>query len=360
MYSTIYLDDVNAICTFPPVSASYVNSHYPSVITLTDVANYCIENGWGYGLNVGTVNCDPDDGDGEAFQSGLYKVIIEVNGVEKANFLYDNRHNLFPSSPCAPIPGDFITNDIGVRYDVDYNKLYYISPPIQDESLEDFEQFENGEVLNWWELGTSTGNYDVSGFQTRFFAILNEPVEQNGSPYLTWIAPNVTSTVDHFEVQRSWGGSNFITIHSTSGLSFLDSDITIQGGGILVQYRIAAVYVKQNIPYAFSNIRKISAENVMQKANNYTNVDYSFSLEQNYPNPFNPTTTITYQVGKDGYVVLKVFNLLGEEVAVLVNQQQQKGNYEVRFDAAGLPSGIYFYRMSSTGIVLNKKLILTK
>ncbi len=65
-------------------------------------------------------------------------------------------------------------------------------------------------------------------------------------------------------------------------------------------------------------------------------------------------------IGKDGYVTLNVFNLLGEEVATLVNQQQQKGNYEVRFDAAGLTSGIYFYRISSNGIVLNKKLILTK
>ena len=206
----------------------------------------------------------------------------------------------------------------------------------------------------------------MNGFQTRHFAILNEPVKDNDSPSLSWIAPNVTTPLDHYEVQRAWGSSgNFITIHSTNGLNYHDQEITwIEGDPlqmILVQYRIATVFYKPSIPYGFSNIRKIMARNILEKKNSFTNYnDHSFSLEQNYPNPFNPSTTISYQVGKDGYVVLKVFNLLGEEIVTLVNQQQQKGYHEVKFDAAGLTSGIYFYRISSNGIVLNKKLILTK
>jgi len=367
-YSRIYLDDSNAICTFPTVSVSYVNTNYPNAITLTDVANYCKDNGWGYGLDVGNVSCSNVDSDGESFQSGLYKVTVKVNGVEKTNFFYDNRHNLFPSSPCAPIPGDFLRNDIGVRYDVDDNKLYYRSPPTNSQTpppLNGWEEFIMSEVINWWEIATTSGNYDVSGFQTRYFAILNEPESVMNSPYLTWIAPNVTLPLDHFEVQRAWGSGAFITVYSTNGLSYHDQEITWDpedyNNDKLVQYRIATVYYKPSIPYGFSNIRKIIAENILQKKNSFiNNDDYSLSLEQNYPNPFNPTTTISYQVGKDGYVTLNVFNLLGEEVATLVDQQQQKGNYEVKFDAAGLTSGIYFYRISSNGIVLNKKSILTK
>ncbi len=361
-YSRIYLVDFGS-CSFSIVSASYVNTNYPNAITLTDVANYCIENGWGYGIDVGTVVCSNVDSDGESFQSGLYKVTVEVNGVEKTNFFYDNRHNLFPSSPCAPIPGDFIINDIGVRYDVDDDKLYYMSPPNNLEDLTTWNEFKKNEVINWWEIATSSGNYNVSGFQTRNFAILNEPVEVNNSPYLTWVAPNVTTPLDHYEVQRTFGQGDFYTVYTTSGLSILDGDITWNPDESekLVQYRIATVFYKPSIPYGFSNIRKLIVDGRMQKKNRFINYnDYSLSLEQNYPNPFNPTTTIPYKVGKDGYVALKVFNLLGEEVATLVNQQQQKGNYEVKFDAAGLTSGIYFYRISSKGTVLNKKLILTK
>ncbi len=71
----------------------------------------------------------------------------------------------------------------------------------------------------------------------------------------------------------------------------------------------------------------------------------SYALQQNYPNPFNPTTTIRFELPQAGYVRLSVYNLLGEELAVLVNEQRQPGVYDERFDASGLPSGTYFYRI---------------
>jgi hypothetical protein len=73
-----------------------------------------------------------------------------------------------------------------------------------------------------------------------------------------------------------------------------------------------------------------------------------FSLEQNYPNPFNPGTTIKYTISSKGFVKLKVFNLLGKEVATLVNSEQEAGNYTVDFDASELRSGVYFYSLEST------------
>ena len=71
----------------------------------------------------------------------------------------------------------------------------------------------------------------------------------------------------------------------------------------------------------------------------------TWTLEQNYPNPFNPATTIGFSMGDPGFVTLKVFDLLGREVAVLVHDQKGPGRYEVKFDAASVPSGMYFYRM---------------
>jgi hypothetical protein len=91
-----------------------------------------------------------------------------------------------------------------------------------------------------------------------------------------------------------------------------------------------------------------------------------FALHQNYPNPFNPTTVIRYQlpVGQDGilsnYVTLKIFNLLGQEVATLVNEVKQAGSYEVTWDASGMASGVYFYRLQVRDFVEAKKLILVR
>ncbi|MCI0717285.1 MAG: T9SS type A sorting domain-containing protein [Chlorobi bacterium] len=86
----------------------------------------------------------------------------------------------------------------------------------------------------------------------------------------------------------------------------------------------------------------------------------SFMLSQNFPNPFNPATVISYSVPKDGKVTLNVYNTLGEQVAELVNGNQNVGSYEVNFNASGFSSGVYYYRLESNGFVDTKKMILVK
>jgi len=86
----------------------------------------------------------------------------------------------------------------------------------------------------------------------------------------------------------------------------------------------------------------------------------TYSLYQNYPNPFNPSTNIRYSVPELSFVNIKVFSLIGEEIAELVNEELQSGNYEVNFSATNLPSGIYFYRLQTGSFVVTKKMILMK
>jgi Secretion system C-terminal sorting domain len=86
----------------------------------------------------------------------------------------------------------------------------------------------------------------------------------------------------------------------------------------------------------------------------------SFKLSQNYPNPFNPTTKISYALPKSGLVTLRVYDILGKEVSVLVNEVKNAGNYSLDFNAAGLTSGIYFYKLESNGISDIKKMMLIK
>jgi len=91
-----------------------------------------------------------------------------------------------------------------------------------------------------------------------------------------------------------------------------------------------------------------------------TAVPSSYTLEQNYPNPFNPSTTIRYGIPRATRVERKVFNLIGEEVATLVNQEQSAGTFECRFDGASLPSGLYFYRLRTDSYSETRKLLLVR
>ena len=89
-------------------------------------------------------------------------------------------------------------------------------------------------------------------------------------------------------------------------------------------------------------------------------IPLTFKLYQNYPNPFNPTTTISYDLPERSRVKLVIYNILGQEVATLVNGEQEPGRYSVKFDASGLPSGIYFYRLQAGNFIEQKKMILIK
>ena len=90
------------------------------------------------------------------------------------------------------------------------------------------------------------------------------------------------------------------------------------------------------------------------------NTPNSYSLAQNYPNPFNPTTTIKYTLQFSGRVTLKVYDILGKEVATLVNEEKPAGSYSVVFDAGKLASGIYFYKLQAGNFVATRKMILLK
>ena len=86
----------------------------------------------------------------------------------------------------------------------------------------------------------------------------------------------------------------------------------------------------------------------------------NYVLEQNYPNPFNPVTNIKYSIPKAGFVTLKVYNLLGQEVATIFEGNQNAGNYIATFDASNLSSGVYMYRLESENVSITKKLVLIK
>ena len=110
----------------------------------------------------------------------------------------------------------------------------------------------------------------------------------------------------------------------------------------------------------YAKVNGVEYGELVNSLRTISNEPIDFYLSQNYPNPFNPSTKINYSVPEYGLVTIKVYDVLGYEVATLVNKEQVAGSYEVDFNAARLSSGIYFYKLQSGSFIETKKMILLK
>jgi hypothetical protein len=129
--------------------------------------------------------------------------------------------------------------------------------------------------------------------------------------------------------------------------------VTDPGMSITLEPGEFHIYTSKKLPLPDIIISSMDEEEI------FTNVT-DYSLEQNYPNPFNPTTTISYSIKQAGDVSLIVYDVLGREVATLVNESKAAGRYSVKFDASHLTSGVYFYSIKSEAYTQTKKLMLVK
>lgn len=130
-----------------------------------------------------------------------------------------------------------------------------------------------------------------------------------------------------------------------------------------VHLQMSATYAQGDGKYAANGIYILSALSGVRTS--VRNDDGAaavkeFILHTNYPNPFNPATTIRYTLPRSGEVTLKIFNLAGQEMATLVNRQQEAGEHSIQWYAEKLPSGVYMYRLQAGGFVETKKMILMR
>lgn len=134
----------------------------------------------------------------------------------------------------------------------------------------------------------------------------------------------------------------------------------LEGNLTITVYRIGCTSFSQNIQiFGDKTINFNLNKSVKTQLNEFPKI---LNLKQNYPNPFNPTTTIKFDLpeGNGGFASLSIYDILGREVAKLVNQQLKPGSYEFEFDGANLPSGTYFYRLEYAGLTQIKRMILIK
>jgi len=229
---------------------------------------------------------------------------------------------------------------------------------------------------------TSEGGYIIAGLVGEFRALLLK-TDANGNTLWSKnfggsffdIAYSVQQAADggyiivgHFYVfepffnydifcYKTDGNGNTLWTGTYRGL---DSDYgysvqqTSDGGYIITGSTYSSEFASQNVW-----LIKIAPDITAIDEAYQTNIN-NYHLQQNYPNPFNPTTKINYQLPNMSLVILKVYDVLGKEIATLVNEEKPAGSYEVEFDATQLSSGIYFYKLQAGEFVETKKMIYLK
>jgi len=265
--------------------------------------------------------------------------------------------------PGAPVA---FTYPVGSWFSVDLAIDFGMTPTHADLVI-------NGtSVLSWdWtQAGTVTDQLaandffgatvnDEMYFDNYYFSDQPIPVEltsfsantNNGLVVLNWATATEVNN-QGFEVQRrtaetEYSSIGFVEGHGTTtethNYSFTDRNA--QPG--VTYYRLKQVDYDGTFEYSPEVEVNIAAP-------------LAFNLEQNYPNPFNPSTNIVYSIPENGNVRLSVYNVVGEEVAVLVNETKAAGNYTIEFNASNLPSGVYLYKLQAANSVQTRKMMLLK
>jgi hypothetical protein len=131
-------------------------------------------------------------------------------------------------------------------------------------------------------------------------------------------------------------------------------------GAAVVNGKIYAIGGSPNWPPSSLSVVEEYTPPITSVENKAIKSPASFMLHQNYPNPFNPSTTIIFDLPKASEATLKIFNIIGEEMATLVSDRLSAGSYSYEWDAHNLPSGVYLYRLEAEGFIQTKKMILIR
>jgi|GEM_PF-4792940 len=171
------------------------------------------------------------------------------------------------------------------------------------------------------------------------------------------LAGNKDTLIEHSMVDTTFKGVKF-------GPAYTGLGITVKDGQKLYVRVYPYTPAGKNSGSKYMYIGNVVAYGTTEMSTpiekTLTTTPGGFALKQNYPNPFNPTTNIEYQIPEKSMVTLKVYNIVGQEVATLVQGVKARGSYTVRFDGSGLSSGVYMYRLTAGSFTKSKQLTLIK
>ncbi len=295
------------------------------------------------------------------FRNGSDSIIVSFSGVPDSTKIFFTKMGITGISPT--VAGQYI-GFIGGSEPLNYKYGTKLST----------NGVDNGSVICIFnQAGTTPG---VKYFRTTNYGNFNTIAGQS----VIWTATSGVSYPDIMGVRGAnthrfgfffWGASDslqYVSVNSAG--SFNSTSSRMNGGAGLTTGSygpsIGMRFASNDSCFAlYSAIGPVNMWAAAGCTGTVTNVGYteapvSFKLSQNYPNPFNPTTKISYALPKSGLVTLRVYDILGKEVATLVNEVKNAGNYTVDFSASNFTSGVYFYKLETNGFSDIKKMMLIK
>lgn len=291
------------------------------------------------------------------YNSAWYSKWVDVNPLTKE---YEITRN------CMGLPEhafNINTNDIFSPWS---NPSSKINNSNTDISIQIFSQ--NGNYITVKIFYTNNSALELPPSKPQFLRTSTD----NNFVVLNW-EPNIEPDMypnGKYKIYRSYTSNNQPPLNYTlvstinafvNGISvdsWIDEDVFAGTGSNKLFYRITAVD-NNNLESVPSDWDWVYWDKQLQKENNhYDNLDYK--LYQNYPNPFNPVTNIKYDLKENSFVELKIFDVLGNELATLLNQYMPAGSHTINFNASGLPSGIYIYKIIASDFTDVKKFIIMK
>ncbi|GAB6283556.1 MAG: hypothetical protein STSR0008_23320 [Ignavibacterium sp.] len=291
----------------------------------------------------------------------LYALNDDSTGVWQANAT---------SSNTSALPAGLVNGTSAVAINEFDNAYYNVGADPDLNSLRN----KIGNNANW--TGNDTTRYD-------FTSVISNPLPVE----LTSFAANILSSgvelkwqtateVNNFgfDVERSIDNQNWTKIGFVAGngnsnspkdYSYVDEDIKNQANG---KYYYHLKQIDTDGSYEYSETIEVNWTSGVTDVNDSKSLPNEFALSQNYPNPFNPSTVIKYTITASPisspkertFVRLVVYDILGNEISTLVNEEKPAGEYEVEFNGKGLSSGMYFYKIEAGNFVQVKKMIMLK
>lgn len=178
-----------------------------------------------------------------------------------------------------------------------------------------------------------------------------------GNSYVTGATEMSTYDFDYATIKYDSDGNEkwVIKYNGTGELNDYANSVCVDNSGYVY---VTGFSAGVGTGFDFATIKYTQTPSSMEE--NPENIPAVFKLYENYPNPFNPSTVISYQLPIGGNVMLKVFDVLGNEIATLVDEYKSAGKYEDEWNAVEFPSGVYFYQLKAGGLIQTKKMILIK
>jgi len=275
-----------------------------------------------------------------------------------------------------------LTNDLGTAKDEDefMNGIRLEEEGKIDEAIEQLKKVVKNKKYGPYAITELAGikeRYEKENVQTYFEDLLKDPNEVNKSRIKKHLAgfylskdevDRATAIFDELKDNKSSKKDNFEGLYEKFNFLLHIKKDVVSARNLLAEIKDKFGDDEETRMHIATAEMLISGNNnfALGKKQNETTVTNDnevvkeYALFNNYPNPFNPSTTITYQLPKSGNVTVKIFDILGNEVKTLVNEQQEMGRYTVQFDASSIASGMYVYQLKANDYIATKKMILTK